>query len=350
MALEGEFDRAMKLAASTAMSMTLKAVVELGVLEIIASAGPGARLSPEEIVSQIQTTNAKAPEVLDRMLRLLVSADLLTCEVVAREDGKIPRRYGLAPVCKYLTKDEDGASVAAMLLMHHDKVTVDAWLNLKYAVLDGTIPFVKAHGMTAFDYHGKDPRFNEVFNKCMFNHTTILMKKILEMYKGFEGLHKLVDVGGGLGATLEIILSKYPHIKGINFDLPYVVSEAPPIPRLEHVGGDMFDSVPSGDAIFMKWILHDWSDEHCVKLLKNCWNALPENGKVIVAEIILPEIPEVSDEANHSFIVDLCMMAYYDGGKERTKKDFECLAKKSGFSGFKAVCYVFGFWIMEFHK
>lgn len=86
--------------------------------------------------------------------------------------------------------------------------------------------------MTAFDYHGTDPRFNKVFNRGMADHSTITMKKILEMYKGFEGLKTVVDVGGGTGAVLNMIISKYPHTKGINFDLPHVVSDAPNYPGM----------------------------------------------------------------------------------------------------------------------
>ncbi|KAF3644273.1 Caffeic acid 3-O-methyltransferase [Capsicum annuum] len=64
------------------------------------------------------------------------------------------------------------------------------------------------------------------------------------------------------------------------------------------VGGDMFVIVPKADAIFMKWICHDWSDDHCIKLLKNCYEALPANGKVIIAECILPEAPDTSAAIN----------------------------------------------------
>ena len=83
------------------------------------------------------------------------------------------------------------------------------------------------YGMNAFEYPATDPRFNNVFNNGMLNHTTIVMKKILETYKGFEGLEEVVDVGGGVGATLNAIISRYPHIKGINYDLPHVVAGAP---------------------------------------------------------------------------------------------------------------------------
>ncbi|KAJ0967130.1 hypothetical protein J5N97_024047 [Dioscorea zingiberensis] len=344
------FGLAMKLGCNGAVSMTLKAVIELDVLEIIAAEGPGAWLSPEEITSRIETTNPDAPEVLDRMLRFLASNNVVRCDVVSGEDGKIQRRYGLAPVCKFLMKNEDGASLAPLVLLRNSNVVLDSWSNLKYAVIEGTVPFVKAHGMTLYEYHDKNPMFTELFNKAMFTHSTLLLKKMLEKYKGFESLKVLVDVAGGLGATLGIILSKYPHIKGINFDLPFVISQATNIPGVEHVGGDMFDSVPTGDGIILKYILHNWSDEHCVKILSNCWKVLPDTGMVIVVENILPESPEDSDEANITFLDDLAMLTCFDGGKERTLKEYKCLAKESGFSRFKDVCYVYGSWIMELYK
>ncbi|KAJ8427908.1 hypothetical protein Cgig2_023284 [Carnegiea gigantea] len=45
-------------------------------------------------------------------------------------------------------------------------------------------------------------------------------------YKGFEGINPLVDMGGNKRASLSLIVSKYrPHIRGINFDLPHVVTD-----------------------------------------------------------------------------------------------------------------------------
>ena len=64
----------------------------------------------------------------------------------------------------------------------------------------------------------------------MTNRATLIMKKIVESYKGFEQINRLVDVGGGNGVSLNIITSKYPHIKGINFDLPHVIRHASPYP------------------------------------------------------------------------------------------------------------------------
>ncbi|KAF9609855.1 hypothetical protein IFM89_018840 [Coptis chinensis] len=104
--------------------------------------------------------------------------------------------------------------------------------HLKDAVLDGGIPFNKAYGMTAFDYNGTYPRFNRVSNRGMSNHSTIIMKKILEMYKGFEGLKSLVDVGGGIGASLNMIVKKHPTIKGIIFYFTHVIEGAPSYPGM----------------------------------------------------------------------------------------------------------------------
>lgn len=72
-----------------------------------------------------------------------------------------------------------------------------------------------------------DHTYSGVFNKAMFNHTTLMMKKILDKYKGFENIKTLVDVGGGLASNLKMITTKYPTIKGTNFDVPHVVQHAP---------------------------------------------------------------------------------------------------------------------------
>ncbi|CAA2970256.1 caffeic acid 3-O-methyltransferase-like [Olea europaea subsp. europaea] len=221
------FAYALQLVTSSALPMVLNTAMELNVFEILAKAGPSAQMSPREIASHMPTTNADAPTMLDRMLRLLVSYSVLTCSV---SDGQ--RHYGLAPVAKYFVQNEDGVSFCPSMSLLHDKVFIDSWFKLKDAVLEGGVPFDKVHGTHAFEYPGKDPKFNELFNKAMTNHTTIVMKQILEHYKGFENLKTLVDVGGGLGITLSMIKSIYPTISGINFDLPHVIKEAPSYPGM----------------------------------------------------------------------------------------------------------------------
>lgn len=100
---------------------------------------------------------------------------------------------------------------------------------MKDAVLEGGLPFKRTYGMDAIDYVGKDARLCEVFRASFRDYNPIFMNKILETYSGFEGLKSLVDVGGSNGSILNMIVSKYPSIKGINFDLAPVIEKSPSI-------------------------------------------------------------------------------------------------------------------------
>jgi len=183
--------------------------------------------------------------------------------------------------------------------------------------------------------------FNEVF-----------MEEVVSKYKGFDGVKSLVDVGGGDGSILSRIISKHPHIiKAINFDLPSVIINASSASSgIENVAGDMFISIPKGDAIFMKWILHGWDDEHCVKILRNCYQSIPENGKVIVIDMVIPDLPEDTLLDRSSLQFELLMMNMNPSGKERTKREFEILARLAGFSSVQVTFTSLCFSVVEFHK
>ncbi|KAK6938401.1 Plant methyltransferase dimerization [Dillenia turbinata] len=364
---DGAFDDAevgklaIRLANAGVLPMVLKSAIELNVIDLLVVEGD-AYLSASEIAGRIPTKNPEAPVLLDRMLGLLASHSIVKCRLRTGEEGSV-REYCAEPICKFLTsltgnEGEGGGggsgsgSVAPLLLLHHDQVLINCWYHLNDVILEGGIAFERAYGKMAFDYNGTDERYNKVFNQGMSNHTTMIINEMVNTYKGFdfEGLKVLVDVGGGVGVTLKIITSKYPRIKGINFDLPHVIAHAPPYSGVEHVGGDMFASIPNADAIFMKWILHDWSDEHCLKLLKNCYKALPECGKVIIVESIRPELPKNDVSSNIVFDQDLLMLAVNPGGKERTLEEYETLAINSGFAKCLVICSLYNSWVMEFHK
>ena len=103
--------------------------------------------------------------------------------------------------------------------------------NLKEAIIEPEINvFEKVHGVPIYEYFEKDPQINNLFNKAMTQTCAIHMKIILEIYKGYEGISTLVDVGGGNGQCLKMIIAKYPSIKAINFDLPQVIEHAPSSP------------------------------------------------------------------------------------------------------------------------
>ncbi|EFH63949.1 O-methyltransferase family 2 protein [Arabidopsis lyrata subsp. lyrata] len=343
---------------SVAFPMVLKAALELGVIDTIAATGNGTWLSPSEIAVSLPTkpTNPEAPVLLDRMLRLLVSHSILKCRMIeTRENGqtgKIERVYAAEPICKFFLKDSDGSgSLSSLLLLLHSQVILKTWTNLKDVILEGKDAFSSAHDMRLFEYISSDEQFAELFHRAMSESSTMVMKKVLQVYRGFEDVNTLVDVGGGFGTILGLVTSKYPHIKGVNFDLAQVLTHAPFSPGVEHVSGDMFIEVPKGDAIFMKWILHDWGDEHCIKILKNCWKSLPEKGKVIIVEMITPMEPKPNDFSSNTVLgMDLLMLTQCSGGKERSLSQFENLAFASGFLRCEIICLAYSYSVIEFHR
>jgi len=90
--------------------------------------------------------------------------------------------------------------------------------------------FESVYGMPSYEYMEKDTELNQIFFKAMAHAAPVELKRVIKVYKGFEGLSTLVDVGGGIGQALKLILSAYPSIKGLNFDLPQTIQDAPPHP------------------------------------------------------------------------------------------------------------------------
>lgn len=123
---EEAFLFAMQLAGASAVPMVLKSALELGIIDTIAKAGPGAQLSPSKLPT---IKNPDAPAMLDRLLRLLASYRIFTYSLPELPHGgsKAERHYGLAPLAKYFVNNEDGVPVVASFLMQHDKVLKDMW-------------------------------------------------------------------------------------------------------------------------------------------------------------------------------------------------------------------------------
>ncbi|KAK2637375.1 hypothetical protein Ddye_032167 [Dipteronia dyeriana] len=125
--------------------------------------------------------------MLDRILRFLASYPILTCFLrTLLDDGKFEGLYGFAPLCKFLINNKDGVSLRDVFLLNQDKVLMESWHH----------PFNHAYGMTALEYLGTEPIFNKIFNNGMSCNSSIAMNKILDIYKGFQGLNSIVDVGG----------------------------------------------------------------------------------------------------------------------------------------------------------
>ncbi|KAF2322428.1 hypothetical protein GH714_016985 [Hevea brasiliensis] len=315
-------------------SHALATCLRLDLFDIIAQAGPAAHLTAAEITAQLPTQNPDAVPMIDRMLRLFACYSLLTCSLRTLDDHVIERRYGLSPTGQLFVKIKMEYPWLLPLLMIN--------LGLRH----GGNPFEKAHGVPMYKHISLNQESVKNFNKAMDNLSSYILSKVLDTYSGFRGLNSLVDVGGGSGVAINMIISKYPSISAINFDLPHVIKEAPPRP-----GGDMFSGIPSAEAIMMKDVLHNWSDEHCIKILKNCHDALPKGGKVIVVSHIMPEVMDPSIATKYVCQLDV-MMFLFPGGKQRTEKEFKALGNTAGFSGFQFICYVAynAVGVLEFYK
>ncbi|KAF2907054.1 3-aminomethylindole N-methyltransferase [Oryza sativa Japonica Group] len=333
-------------------SMVLRAAVQLGLLDAL-SAAAGNALTADELAEKIQATDkAEVAVSVDRILRYLASFDVVRCSTETSPDGALLRRYMPAPVCRWLTRNNGEGSLAPFTVFVVDEDHLLPWQHIAAAVTSGgPAPFERAHGLLYFEYMGKNQRLGALFDHAMAQHSVILVSKMLERFQGFDGVQQLVDVGGGDGSTLGMITSRYKHIRGINYDLPHVISQAPSLPGVEHIAGNMYESVPNGDAILLQWMLLMFSDEDCIKILKNCHQALPKGGKVIIVDGLLPETPNTSPAARDSFTMDMIMFVLFKVGKQRTEQEFAKLAKEAGFTGTFRSTYIFlNFYALEFNK
>nr|BDC79579.1 5-O-methylthujaplicatin/4-O-demethylyatein/ pluviatolide O-methyltransferase [Thujopsis dolabrata var. hondae] len=320
--------------------MALRAAVLLNIPDIIAEASGS--LTLEEIAAQISASTESPPciEYLFRLMRFLAAQEVFT-EIPHQEDFK-QCRYGLTGISKLLVKEDlsCGGSMqncVPLLLGSINRIALPGWLHLHESVLEGSCAFGKAfHGMSVWDYTKNIPEANNIFNEALSCHTRVVMSSVVKIYEeGFNNITSLVDVGGGVGSALSIIVENYKHIRGINFDLPHVVSAAPPIAGVEHVSGDMFEHIPPANAVFLKCVLHDWNDDDCVRVLKKCYKAIPENGKVIIVDALIGERKRDDDGENFlrsvGLAFDMEMMVFSNGGKERSLMEFKQIFSKAGF-------------------
>lgn len=233
---------------SFADSMALKCAVELNIADIIHSHGVPITLN--QIVSSIPEVTSPDITCLSRVMRHLVYKNIFTAHQTSDGGESL---YGLTPASKWILRDSNQLNLAPMLMMENHPLLLAPWHCLSKCVKEGGIAFKKAHGKEIWDFGSENPEFNKLFNDGMECTSRVLMRAIVSKYKdGFESIGSLVDLGGGIGGSISEIVKSYPHIKGINYDLPHVIATAPDYPGVSHVGGDMFEAVPKADAVFMK--------------------------------------------------------------------------------------------------
>jgi hypothetical protein len=263
-------------------------------------------------------------QALYRLLRALASVG-----VFAETAGK---RFKLTPLAATLRRDIPG-SMRAMALHHSLRYREEAWEQLLPALKTGEVPFLKAHGMSYFEYLEKHPKEFAIFNESMTSVSSSEDRAIARAYK-FSGILTIVDVGGGHGSLLATILQAHPKLKGVLFDQPSTQTRMQQERQLTAKGvnerctiegGNFFEAVPKdGDIYVLKRVLHDWDDDRCVTILANCCAVMNKNGKILVIESVIPP----GNGPDRGKIIDMQM--FIIGGHERTKEEFRTLFRKSG--------------------
>ncbi|CAN6916033.1 unnamed protein product [Brassica oleracea] len=298
-------------------------------------------------LAEISGAVSASPSHLHRIMRFLVHQGVF--KEVPTKDG-LATGYTNTPLSRrmMITK-RDGKSLAPFVLFETSPELIAPWLRLSSVVsspANGSHPppFDSVHGQDLWALADDNPCFNDVINEAMACHTRLVVPRVAAAcHDLFEGVPTVVDVGGSTGETLAILVKEFPWIKGFNFDLHHVIEVAQVLDGVENVGGDMFDSVPKCDAVFVKWVLHDWGDKDCIRILKNCKEAVPPNiGKVLIVESIIRDqkktmIVEDRDEKLEQvrLMLDMGMMAHTSTGKERTLKEWDFVLNEAGFARYE---------------
>ncbi|WP_449061922.1 methyltransferase [Planomonospora algeriensis] len=292
------------------------AAVRLGVTDTIAER----RLHPGEIAERV----GAHPDALSRLLRLLAGVGLADADA----DG----RYGLTPMGALLGRDGLGPLAA----LYGEDYFGAAWRGLPHTLRTGEPAFEHVFGRPVFAHLEDDPGKASVFNAGMAAGTAFFRE--VPLAYDFSGARTVVDLAGGTGALLGAVLRDHPEAGGILFDLPEVVATASEhlarmavLDRCELVGGDLFASVPEGgDVYLLSRILHDWDDDRCVRLLRNCAEAMAPGAELLIIERV------VSADACLPLAYDLHMMVM-TGGRERTEQEYQALLESAGLLSGKLV-------------
>ncbi|XP_019266036.1 PREDICTED: trans-resveratrol di-O-methyltransferase-like [Nicotiana attenuata] len=317
-------------------SMSLKCAIQLEIPDIIHNHGKPMTLS--NLVNALPINKAKGQDCIYRLMRILIHSGFFMQTKINETEEEEEEGYLLTPNSRLLLKNEP-LSLVPFVLAQLDPILMDPFQSLsKWLQNDDSTPFATAHGKPLFEYAGDEPKLNYLFNEAMASDARLMISVVIKNGSGiFDGLKSLVDVGGGIGTVAKAISNAFPEVKCTVFDLPHVVEGLDGSNNLSYVGGDMFKSVPSADAILLKWILHDWSDEDCVKILKKCKEAIQskeKGGKVIIIDIVVDSQNGDNKSFETQLFSDILMMVHVSG-KERNPEEWAKLFSDAGFSDYK---------------
>lgn len=283
----------------------------------------------DHIAAGTRTTDALAETVnadrdtLGRLLGHLVAAGVL----VRAGDGT----YSLTALGEEL-RDDYPNGVRAFLDLEGAVGRSDlSFAQLLHTVRTGEAAFPVQFGRGFWDDMAANPQVSASFDTLMGARLVVDGPAIATAYP-WGTLGHLVDAGGGDGSLLIAILRAHGDLRGTVVDLPGSAARAEKAiasaglgQRAEAKAGSFFDALPAGaGGYLLSGILHDWSDEDCVRILRRCADAASGTGKVLV----LDHISEADGDSTDTEI-DLRVLCW-TGGRERTLDQVGTLAKSAG--------------------
>ena len=291
----------------------LHVVAVLGIADLVADA-------PKSSDELAQTTGSHG-RTLYRVLRTLAAAGVFAEDKMGR--------FRLTPLGQPLRSDVANSVRAASIFLSGESELEGRLLD---CVRSGKTAIELASGNTWVEYY-REPTRAAVFNAAMTALSNAHYAGVVGAYD-FKSIRKIVDVGGGHGRLLSMILTAYPKVHGVLFDLPHAfeggkraMADARLSNRCEVVSGDFFRSVPSGgDAYILSRVIHDWDDEKAVAILKVVRDALPAKGRLLLFETMIRS----DNRLSYPLLSDLNMVIR-TGGCERTEAEYRALYKAAGF-------------------
>ncbi|MFC5957943.1 methyltransferase [Streptomyces pratens] len=310
----GDTGRMLQMMTGYWVTQVVRTAAELRIADHLHAGGA----TPAE-VAQAESLD---PDATFRFLRTCASLGL-----AASTDGK---RFTGTPLLDTLRTDAPD-SLRDLALWGGAESHWLPWGRLADAVRTGTTQAEAALGAPIFDWLAAAPKEAEVFTNAMTAMTRGLAHQLADVID-LKGTEVLVDVGGAGGNLVQTLMQRHPQLTGVVLDLPHVGAEADAsaatlgvTDRFTFVGGDFFEQVPSADVHLLKFVLHDWDDDSCVRILRNCRKALRPGGRVLVMELLVDKVGTPGLEP----LMDLNMMAL-STGRERSPDEFQNLFEQAG--------------------
>jgi orsellinic acid C2-O-methyltransferase len=269
---------------------------------------------------------AHAPSVF-RLLRALVTLGI--CRALDRDV------FELTDAGQYLRSDVPG-SIRGRALFTGDMLWKQ-FEDLTHVVRTGGRTRTIATGAAGFAQLQSDPARLEAFQRAMAESSVRAAREVLRVYD-FGGIRSVLDLGGGYGGVLAVLLARFPMMTGAVCDLAYLQSAASAYlqragvhPRGTFLAGDFFESVPQGyDAYLLKFVIHDWDDAQAARILGHCRTAARPATRLILLERVVPERLGTAFADQAVIRTDLTMMTV--GGKERTAAEYHTLLATAGWN------------------